>query len=158
MKILYLDMDGVLADFDKFVQPRLNGNPRHDHRVIDKIMAENPHMFECLALMPNAREAVLVLREFYDIYFLSTPVSFVHQSYAGKRLWIQIHFGEWADKRLILTHRKDLCIGDVLVDDRLKNGAEAFKGHHVHFGTEKFPNWGVVLPYLVEYAKVKEAA
>ena len=52
-------------------------------------------------------------------------------------------------KRLILTHRKDLLIGDYLIDDRLKNGAGEFKGELIHFGTIKFPDWKTVLEYLL---------
>jgi 5'-nucleotidase len=49
---------------------------------------------------------------------------------------------------LILTHRKDLNIGDYLVDDRLRNGAGEFQGKLIHFGTDEFPNWEVTLKYL----------
>ena len=43
-------------------------------------------------------------------------------------------------KRLILSHHKNLCTGDYLIDDRLKNGVEKFGGEHIHFGTKKFPD------------------
>jgi len=39
-------------------------------------------------------------------------------------------------------------IGDYLIDDRTVNGAGEFKGELIQFGTEKFPNWEVVLDYL----------
>lgn len=65
----------------------------------------------------------------------------VPESFTGKRLWVEEHFGELATKRLILTHRKDLAIGDYLIDDRKANGAGEFTGVHIHFGTEHFPNW-----------------
>ena len=56
--------------------------------------------------------------------------------------------GDPAYKRLILTHNKQLNIGDYLIDDRTKNGAGEFTGEHIHFGTEKFPDWKSVLDYL----------
>ncbi len=49
--------------------------------------------------------------------------------------------GNKARKKLILTHRKDLNIGDFLVDDRTKNGAGEFMGEFIQFGTDKFPDW-----------------
>ena len=58
--------------------------------------------------------------------------------------------GNKARKRLILTHRKDLNIGDFLVDDRTKNGAGEFMGELIQFGTEKFPDWNTVKKYLME--------
>ena len=75
----------------------------------------------------------------------------VSHSYTGKREWIQKIFGDWADKKLILTHRKDLCIGDYLIDDNYKGrGQEFFKGQLIHFGTnELFMNWKDVFDYLI---------
>ena len=61
-----------------------------------------------------------------------------------------MYFGNKARKRLILTHRKDLNIGDFLVDDRTKNGAGEFKGELIQFGIDKFPDWAAVKKYLME--------
>ena len=35
---------------------------------------------------------------------------------------------------MIITHRKDLLIGEYLIDDRLANGAEHFRGKLISFG------------------------
>ena len=51
--------------------------------------------------------------------------------------------------QLILSHNKNLNIGDYLIDDRTANGAAQFMGEHIHFGSEKFPNWNSVLDYLM---------
>ena len=39
-------------------------------------------------------------------------------------------------KRIFLTHRKDLLMGDILIDDRTANGAGEFKGKLI-----LFKNW-----------------
>ena len=49
---------------------------------------------------------------------------------------------------MVITHRKDLCLGDYLIDDRGKNGTSEFTGEWIEFGSEKFPNWNSVLVYL----------
>jgi hypothetical protein len=49
---------------------------------------------------------------------------------------------------MIITHRKDLCQGDYLIDDRGKNGTNDFSGEWIEFGSEKFPDWKSVLVYL----------
>ncbi|QVJ82180.1 sigma-70 family RNA polymerase sigma factor [Xylanibacter ruminicola] len=49
---------------------------------------------------------------------------------------------------MIITHRKDLCLGDYLIDDRGKNGTSEFSGEWIEFGSEKFPDWESVLKYL----------
>ena len=51
-------------------------------------------------------------------------------------------------KRLIISHHKDLCQGDYLIDDRGKNGTSEFAGEWIHFGSEQFPDWESVLKYL----------
>ena len=48
-----------------------------------------------------------------------------------------------------MSHNKNLNIGDYLIDDRTANGAGQFKGEHIHFGTEQFPDWDSVLKYLL---------
>ena len=64
---------------------------------------------------------------------------------------VKKYLGEVAYKRLILSHHKNLNIGDFLIDDRTKNGAGEFKGELIQFGTDKFPNWSVVKRYLLEH-------
>jgi len=58
-------------------------------------------------------------------------------------------------KELILSHHKNLSMGDFLVDDRLKNGADKFCGEHIHFGTEKFPDWASVVTYFKAIKVIK---
>jgi len=49
---------------------------------------------------------------------------------------------------LILSHHKNLNMGDYIVDDRTARGVDKFVGEHIHFGTEKYPDWDAVLRYL----------
>jgi 5'(3')-deoxyribonucleotidase len=147
--IIYIDMDGVIADFDKGVKS-LEPEMIWDKDNVDRVCEANPHVFLDLPEIEGALLSVAILRQLYDdIYFLSTPMCNVPESYMSKRIWLKNKFGEWADKRLILTHRKDLCIGDVLIDDRLTNGAGEFKGKHIHFGSAEFPDWESVLKHLI---------
>jgi len=155
-KILYVDMDGVVADFDKAMNKLAPDLPLGDgddyeirSKIVDEIVTKNPGFFEKLELINGALEAIEQLKDKYDIYFLSSPMSAVPHSYMGKRIWTKEKFGNWANKRLILTHRKDLCIGDILIDDRFKNGAAEFQGKHIHFGSIEYPNWNSILNYLI---------
>ncbi len=36
--------------------------------------------------------------------------------------------------RMFIAHRKDFLIGDLLIDDRLSNGSDFFKGKMLKFG------------------------
>lgn len=158
-KILHIDMDGVIADFEKGFTKLcpdliLGEGPNYDLRSarVDKVLSENPDMFYTLEPIEGAIDAIKELDSMFDIHFLSTPVDHVPNSHAGKRAWLHDHFGDLAKKKLILTHRKDLIIGHYLVDDRIKNGVDKFTGLHIHFRTKKFPNWEVTKEYLKKVA------
>jgi 5'(3')-deoxyribonucleotidase len=162
-KILYVDMDGVLANFDKKVldiNPSiitlLSHAPNYEERsdMVVKVMTDNPRLFLELEPIEGSVEAVKRLWEYFDVLFLSTPCWFVPESYMDKRHWIQRYFGEEAKDRLILSQRKELNFGEYLVDDRLANGAEKFLGEHLHFAhDERFPTWVEVEEYLMNNHK-----
>ena len=79
------------------------------------------------------------------------------EALTDKRYWVEYYFGEMFHKRLITTHRKDLLMGDYLIDDRLKNGAAEFNGELLRFGYDfennnspnEYPNWNSILDYLL---------
>ena len=77
-KILYLDLDGVLADFDKAIEafcPELHSSdnyPDYDTRMakIYAICEDNPDIFHDLSPIEGAIEATKRLFKIYDVYFL----------------------------------------------------------------------------------------
>lgn len=148
-KILYIDLDGVCGNFAKAIfDLSPNTNVAFYTNEVDDICEANPTIFHTLEPIEGAIEAVKELFELFDVLFLSTPMSKVPLSYTGKCVWIQTHFGKSEDRRLVLTHRKDLAIGDIIVDDTTRNGVDKFKGIHIHFASEKFPDWKTTLTHL----------
>lgn len=146
-KILHIDMDGVIADFEGYIKSKQPNIDWIDNQV-DIFCEANPRVFRDLPVIEGTVESVNFLKNHFDIYFLSTPMWHVPHSYKDKRLWIHDVFGDWSKNRLILTKHKDLIIGDYLVDDRTANGADRFLGELLQFRTEIFPNWQSVVDYL----------
>ncbi len=156
-KIILCDMDGVVADFRRGIldiNPNLtmhDDNYDKEEPIVDSIVYNDTQFFQNLKPIEHSIEAVKDLMKHYHVYFCSTPMETVPHSFTGKKEWLNTHFGDKAFKNLILTHRKDLCIGDYLIDDRIKNGAGEFTGEHIHFASNKFPDWESVLKYLLNY-------
>ena len=163
-KILYVDMDGTIANFDKRVleiNPSIitlsSHEPNYEERskMVEKVMKDNPRIFLDLEPIEGSVEAIKRLWPHFDVLFLSTPCPFVVESFSDKMTWLYQHFGKDVENRLILSQRKELNLGDYLVDDRLANGAEFFLGEHIHFAHDKrFPTWVEVEGYLMEHKDI----
>jgi 5'-nucleotidase len=144
--ILYIDLDGVIADFIS----EMNSHPLRMISPYDEHPDTIPHIFRNLKAIDGAVDAVkfLLQSDSYEVYFLSTAPWNNPSAWTDKRLWLEDQFGDSINRKLILTHRKDLLKGDILIDDRPNNGAKDFEGTWIQFGTEEFPDWRSILKYL----------
>ena len=144
-KILYFDMDNVLVNFQSGLDQLSEEVLQQYEGQLDNI----PNVFSLMKPLDGALEAYTMLASTYDSYILSTAPWGNISSWSDKAAWVQTYLGYTAEKRLILSHNKNLNIGDYLIDDRTANGAAQFMGEHIHFGSAKFPNWKSVLNYLL---------
>jgi len=144
-KILYFDMDNVLVNFQSGLDQLTEETLQEYAGQLDNV----PGLFSLMDPLEGALEAYMTLSNPYDSYILSTAPWGNISAWSDKAAWVQTHLGEAAKKRLILSHNKHLNMGDYLIDDRTANGAGQFTGEHIHFGTEKFPDWNSVLKYLL---------
>lgn len=156
-KIIYIDMDGVLVNlesaFEEFfyynphLKERYKNNPDHIQGIF-----RNPPPIE------GAIDAIHKLHESgkYELFIATSAPWGNPMSNMDKRFWIEEHFGRIFHKRMFITHRKDLLMGDYLIDDRTKNGAGEFKGELLQFGwnweeqkMNEYPTWESILERLL---------
>jgi hypothetical protein len=132
MKTLYLDMDGVVADFDEYAH-RMLGVPPSGGIYPDEIwqqLAANPRIYRDLKKTPDADKLVSLCKEIcknadYDLKFLTAVPkgNDVPWAFYDKMSWalyffpdIPVMFGPYSkDKH---QHCKS---GDILIDDRTSN-------------------------------------
>jgi len=145
MKIVYIDMDNVLVNFQSGIDALTNEEKEAFKDNLDDV----PGIFSKMKPVEGAIDAYKEISKHYDVYILSTAPWNNPSAWTDKLLWVQKYLGDLAYKRLILSHNKNLNAGDFLIDDRTANGAGEFKGEHIHFLSERFKNWDDVLGYLV---------
>lgn len=156
---LYLDFDGVLANWTKAVCDHNNHIlPEKTH--IPNWFAGNLFNKSCEELMksidywsnlepyPHANELVETINDVFgqNWCFLTKGIG-NHSAFAGKAIWCEKHFPKYI-KRLVVTgvHKHNMCRhpSQILVDDNDKNllewknnGGTIFKWHEItHDWTE----------------------
>jgi 5'-nucleotidase len=83
------------------------------HLIFEEINKE-PGFFRNLPAKEGAIEGIQKLSRYYDIVFITASE---HYAYVDKYLWIEENLNFLPKPNLILTHRKDLVLGDIFVDD-----------------------------------------
>jgi 5'-nucleotidase len=172
-EIVYVDMDGVLVDFPPTVDDL---HPSIREKCLEWVNEDPDNndwtdfdgLFASLLPKDGIQDIIERLEARFEVYLLSTAPWKNHSSLSDKRRWIAKHLPNLPEKRLILSHRKDLNRGRYLIDDRPKNGAcmelergiskgfGDFDGQEwLHFGCSgcddcrhPHPNWDSVLTYL----------
>ncbi len=146
-KVLYIDMDNVLVDFPS----AFSALSQDVLKAYEDRLDEVPGIFSLMEPVSGAIDAFSKLAEIFDTYILSTSPWENPSAWSDKLIWVKTHLDNHAYKRLILSHHKNLNIGDYLIDDRLKNGVDKFQGEHIHFGSNKFPDWDTVVRHLIQF-------
>ena len=142
MSLVYVDMDNVLVDFKSGMNKLGLDEKTQDPDEIEGI-------FSLMIPIPGAIEGYNKLNKLgHDVYILSTAPWENPSAWSDKLIWVKKYIGKIAHKKLILSHNKNLNKGDLLIDDRIANGAGDFKGELIRFGSEKFPNWDSVINYF----------
>ena len=136
---LYLDCDGVLADFDRGAE-RILGMPprafqaRHGPGRFWARLAKAPDYFATLPLMPGAMELFEAVRHLDPVILTGLPRG--NWAAEQKVRWAAEHFPGTRIITTLAADKRDHCRhGDVLVDDTLKYQHlwEAAGGIFIHY-------------------------
>ena len=134
---IYIDMDGVIANFQKAAD---EGGWKHRPDLhVD---------YRNLEVIDGAIKSLAKLNADHEIFIASTPPWTRPEVWGHKREWLEEHF-PYLKRKLILTHRKDLLIGDILIDDSKYRGQPDFKGNWFWFNKDwSNRNWYACLEYI----------
>lgn len=153
-KIILVDMDGVLADFEKgFFQawkkkfptrPLISPEKRETFCLSESFPGESekeirsifsaPGFFDNLDIISGAKEALGKMQSSENnVLICTSPISEYANCVLEKYRWVAKNLGpEWT-KKIIMTRDKTLAFGDILIDDKPE-----------HRGLRK-PSWEHVL-------------
>jgi hypothetical protein len=122
---LYLDCDGVLADFDRGAEAILGVKPREFERRYNigrmwAKLANAPDFYGTLPLMPGATELFGAVENLDPIILTGLPRG--NWAADQKVRWAAEHFPGTRIITCMAVNKRNHCVpGDVLVDDTLKH-------------------------------------
>ena len=140
-KVVLVDMDGVIADFELGFQqafsrthPDLIPVPldqRTKHYIGDDYIKYNPSIttselvelffqpgfFRNLPVIEGAVQAVRMLEDNYTVFICTSPLRKYKNCVLEKFEWLEEHFGVDLTSKVVLTRDKTLVRGHVLIDD-----------------------------------------
>lgn len=137
-KIVLVDMDGVIADFETgFIQswkqkyPHLAYIPK-EQRKNPRITDDYPQIYRkkvegiykskgfflSLPAVEKAKKGISELRDIgYEVFICSRPLTEYKFCVQEKYLWVEKHLGKDWIKKIILTKDKTLIRGNYLIED-----------------------------------------
>ena len=153
-KIILVDMDGVLANFEKgFLDAWRKKFPQNSYIPLEKrktfrVRDNYPNevkkevegiyttsgFFQNLGVIRGGKEALAKIQALgHEIFICTSPISKYENCVLEKYHWVAQNFGyEWT-KKIIVARDKTLIHGDILIDDKPE-----------HIGLKK-PVWKHVL-------------
>ena len=125
---LWIDLDGVLADYEGEYRRLTGGDPSEKGKVKAARFKTHPHFYLHLPLLPDAMQLWHFVKP-YDPSILSAASNYVPASRQDKYEWVKHHFGLSGSKVIVVDYPNEKwkhCQGkkSVLIDDNAKNCAE----------------------------------
>lgn len=148
-KIVFVDLDGVLADFT------VAAGLKRGEWVDDPPAMFEKGFFLNLPIIPSAKLSMKILLDIseLDIYIATKPTTKNMHSATEKYQWVNRYFPELL-RKIFLTCDKGLLRGDYLIDDSPR-WSSAFKGKFLYFDeAQPETSWKTITDYfLTNYKK-----
>jgi len=116
---IFLDLDGVIADFAGAYKAAFNRSAYDDDPfTVQQFVMQIPEFFRILPVLDKGAELVDLLKEQYEVIFLTTPMEGVESCRRDKLNWVREHFGPGHD--VLFSDNKAEFVMDeksILVDD-----------------------------------------
>lgn len=138
-------------DTHKFVKPECG------YCIYDYLKA--PGFYRHLEMYPGALEGLREMSEFADIVIVTSAMS-IPQATVDKMEWVKEYLPFLNYKNIIVTSRKDLVQGDIMVDDAPQNLADTLARHKVVYDqpwnqevrdAERVHNWTELVAAVRRY-------
>jgi 5'-nucleotidase len=144
MKRILVDMDGVLADvYARFFL--LHKQETGEELTIKDIAGlkeaaafpgqlrwvNTPGFFRTVPTMQGSISALKKINAKYDVIVVSMATEFP-SCLTDKQLWLMDHYPFIGWQQMVFCGNKGLLIGDIMIDDHLKN-LDEFKGETIMF-------------------------
>lgn len=143
-KILLIDLDNVIANFEKAYISELKTTPEILYPQCKY------KFFENLEPIEDSIETINILNNLFELYILTRPSVLNPLCYTEKRVWVEKYLGLEMCKKLILCSDKTMVMGDYLIDDKIQTGIFEPIWKHIHFGSAEFSNWKKIKNYLLK--------
>lgn len=125
---IFLDVDGVMADFYKWAEETIGEHPKDEKEFWDKVKHyANEHsdkpIWGCLELTPDAMELWDYVKKYNPVFLTSTGTWKPDKADKEKREWLHKHF-PGVDVITVRTSKlKAECADEksILIDDRIKS-------------------------------------
>jgi 5'(3')-deoxyribonucleotidase len=129
MTKIFVDLDGVLADFDSKARELVGPSYISGSKDVWKVLDKHPDFFRDLKLMPDASRLLVFLKlMFIDIEILTAVPQNgkMPQARVDKMAWVNDKLGDYKVNTCFAVDKQMYCTkpGMVLIDDNVKNIAQ----------------------------------